>query len=91
YASGRVSADIESVEVSFEGKPVAVELAPIPENLIERFRIRRPFKFFIAFFEGVRDGGIVTVTARDEDGRAVAQRRSRVVVFPRDLLSGKDR
>jgi RNA polymerase sigma-70 factor (ECF subfamily) len=91
YASGRVSDDVESVEISFEGKPVAVELTPIPEDLIERFRIRRPFKFFIAFFEDPREEGIVTVTARDADGRVVAQRRSKVVVFPADLLSGKDR
>jgi RNA polymerase sigma-70 factor, ECF subfamily len=91
YASGRVSDDVESVEISFEGKQVAVELTPIPEDLIERFRIRRPFKFFITFFEDVRDGGIVTVIARDGEGRVVAQRRSKVVVFPADLLSGKDR
>jgi hypothetical protein len=70
---------------------VAVELTPIPEDLIERFRIRRPFKFFIAFLEDAGDGGIVTVSARDADGRVVAQRRSRVVAFPDDLLSRLDR
>lgn len=89
YTSGRVSSYVESVEVSFDGKPVAVELAPIPQDLIERFQIRRPFKFFIAFFTDVRGGGIVTVTARDDEGLVVAQRRSRVIDFP--LFSGRDR
>lgn len=76
YASGRVSADIDSVEVEFNGEPVAVELTPVPENLIERFHIRRPFKFFIAFLERARHGGTVTVTARDAGGRAIARRKS---------------
>lgn len=75
YASGRVSDDIEAVEVSFNGESVPVELTPIPEELIERFQIRRPFKFFIAFLEDFRQGGVVVVTARDGDGRAVVSRK----------------
>jgi hypothetical protein len=75
FASGRVSDDIEEVEVRFNGESVPVELTPIPEDLIERFGIRRPFKFFIAFLEDFRQGGTVVVTARDASGRATIQRR----------------
>lgn len=90
YASGRVSDDIETVEVSFNGKSVPVELTPIPDDLIERFRIRRPFKFFIAFLEDFRRGGIVVVTARDASGRTVV-RRKLLPGFPEWSIPGEDR
>lgn len=80
YASGRVSADVASVEVRFEGRPVPVQLSAVPTDLIERFRIKRPFKFFIAFPPDSRQGGRLIVLARDEAGRVVGRRRG--VVMP---------
>jgi hypothetical protein len=76
YASGRVSDDVDSVEVEFDGRPAAVELTPIPADLVARFQIRRPFKFFIAFIDHARHGGTVTVTTRDAAGQALARRTS---------------
>lgn len=89
-ASGRVSEDIETVEVRFDGEPVPVELTPIPEHLIERFAIRRPFKFFIAFLEDFRQGGMVVVTARDAAGRATVQRKL-LPGYPEWSIPGEDR
>ncbi|MBS1878363.1 MAG: hypothetical protein JST31_02510 [Actinobacteria bacterium] len=72
YASGLVSADVAAVEVAINGHPIPVELKPIPASLIARFQIRRPFKFFIAFFGP--GPGRLTVTARDAAGRRLAER-----------------
>lgn len=68
FASGRVSDDVASVQVKLNGRPLPVQLQPIPADLIERFAIRRPFKFFIAFLDDQASGKI-TVTARDTTGR----------------------
>lgn len=78
YASGRVSEDVDAVEVELDGRPASVELAEIPAELVERFAIRRPFKFFIAMLDGARRGGILTVTARSGSGEVIAERRRRL-------------
>lgn len=80
FAAGRVSADVASVEVTLDGRPLPVELRPIPADLIEGLHIRRPFKFFIAFFDFRRSGRLVA-TARDADGRVLARRRTRAFEF----------
>ena len=79
YLSGRVSEDVAAVEIEVNAEPVAVELRPIPEDLIERFAIRRPFKFFFASLPGAEHGGLLTLTARDASGEAVAERRRRLI------------
>lgn len=79
YLTGRVSEDVAAVEVEIDGRPVSVELRSIPEELIERFAIRRPFKFFFASLPGAQHGGLLTVTARDAGGQAVAERRRRLI------------
>lgn len=79
FASGRVSEDIATVEIEVNGEPIAVELRPIPEELIERFAIRRPFKFFFASLPGAEHGGLLTLTARDATGKPVAERRRRLI------------
>lgn len=83
YAYGRVSDDIRAVDIEINGSAIPVELRAIPAGLIERFHIRRPFKFFIAFFDPALHGGRMTVTARDTGGRPVAQRTSVLSNFPR--------
>lgn len=82
FASGRVSDDIATVDFEVDGRAVPVELRSIPADLVERFQIRRPFKFFVAFIEGARPGAAVTVTARDSEGRPVARRTSTLSGFP---------
>ncbi len=81
FASGRVSADVASVEVTLDGGPLPVELRSIPAELIDGLRIRHPFKFFIAFF-GIRRSGELTATARDADGRVLARRKLPAPAFP---------
>jgi hypothetical protein len=84
YSSGRASADVESIEMQFNGSPVDVELAAIPEDLLYRLKIETPFKFFIAFLPGGARGGSLTINARDSDGNVVARKESLVP----DLLAG---
>lgn len=89
FVSGRVSNDIDAVEIEVNGKPVAVELQPIRGELIERFAIRRPFKFFFASLAGAEHGGLLTLTARDASGKAVAERRRGLVgLVGSELLLG---
>ncbi|MGE0066141.1 MAG: hypothetical protein AB7T48_02205 [Solirubrobacterales bacterium] len=78
YASGRVSEDVDAVEFRLDGQSTSVELVEIPEELIERFAIRRPFKFFIAMLDNARRGGTLTVTARAGSGEVVAERHRRL-------------
>lgn len=73
--SGRTAASIASVEVELNGTPIAVELVSIPKEFVERFRLGRPFKFFIAFLGGRVGGGTLTITARDDSGRVLATRQ----------------
>lgn len=49
YVAGRVSADVDSVKVEFDGKAVPVELTPVPKSLTDRLGIEAPFKLFIGF------------------------------------------
>lgn len=79
HVSGRVSSEVDSVEVDFNGEPVPVDLAPIPAELIDRFQIRRPFKFFIALLRNGERGGPVTITARDAAGQVLARRKTRAI------------
>lgn len=81
HLSGRVSDEVDSVEVEFHGRPVRVDLAPIPDELIERFQIRRPFRFFIAFMRDAERGGPVAITARDSAGRPLDHRRTVIPDF----------
>lgn len=84
YTSGRASADVESIEVRFNDRPVDVELVPIPSDLLDRLKIEMPFGFFIAFLPDGARGGPLTISARDEQGDVVAQKE---VLVP-DLLAG---
>jgi hypothetical protein len=81
HISGRVSDEVDSVEIEFQGSPVQVDLAPIPNELIEQFRIRRSFKFFLAFMRDAERGGPVTITARDAAGRPLDHRRTVIPDF----------
>lgn len=54
----------------------------IPADLIDRLQIEGPFKFFIAFLDCDLRSGTSTVTARDAEGRAVAQRTSTFLGAP---------
>ena len=78
FVSGRASADVASVAIEVAGRPVPVALRPIPAQLIERLHIRRPFTFFIAFFDGRQ--GRVEVIARDASGQIVATRSAKAPV-----------
>ena len=68
---------VATVEVEQDGRPVEVELSPIPADLIERLDLRRPFSFFIAFPGHAEHRGSLEVTARDSDGRVLARYRMR--------------
>jgi hypothetical protein len=76
YVAGRASAAVSSVQARFEGRPAAVELVSVPEELVRRLHLGRPFKFFIAFFEHASRGGTATVTARDATGRVLGRSSS---------------
>ena len=66
---GRASADVASVEVSLDGHKLPVQLRPVPDWLIQRLQIRRPFKFFIAVLRQAPRARRLTVVARDAGGR----------------------
>ncbi|MEZ5076685.1 MAG: hypothetical protein R2725_04505 [Solirubrobacterales bacterium] len=78
YTTGRTSMEVESVDVRFNGSLVSSELAPIPEQLIGRLGIEKPFKFFIAFLPNAGHGGNLTVTALDADGEELERKAERV-------------
>ncbi|MBS1879579.1 MAG: hypothetical protein JST31_08710 [Actinobacteria bacterium] len=75
FFDGRVSARAAKVEAEVDGRPVPLDVKPIPEALVRRFRLEQPFSFFIAFLPPIlREGGRLTVTARRADGSVLARR-----------------
>jgi hypothetical protein len=85
FFDGRVSARAEKVEAEVDGRPVPVEVKPIPEALVRRFRLEEPFSFFVSFLPtSVREGGKLTVTARRADGTVLASRSKALPNFERD-------
>lgn len=74
FFTGRTSDRVESVEIEFRGRQMPVKLVPVAPELIERFGIARPFKFFIAFLPDGRRGGEIEVTARDADGNLLSRK-----------------
>ena len=72
---GRVSEDVKSVEVEFDGQVVEADLVEVDEALIDRFNFAHPFSVFSAFFSEVGEGGRAQVTARDEAGNEIASQR----------------
>ena len=82
---GRVSADVESVEVSFNG-PLETQLIPVDEALAEELGIEHPFQVFAAFATEARHGGMIEIIARDETGNEVAHFRRRQF----DLVADND-
>lgn len=78
YTTGRVSMDVASVDVLFDGSPVKTELAVVPVDLVGQMGIEEQFKFFIAFLPDAADGGELILTARDKDGEALASKATSV-------------
>lgn len=73
FISGRVSEDVASVKVEFEGRSIPVELSPVPAALAKGLGLPGAFKTFVAFFPHAGHGGRVAVTASDRTGAAVAE------------------
>jgi hypothetical protein len=71
HATGRVGPDVTTVEAEVNGRPVAVQLRPVPADLRRRFHLGPPFSFFVGFFDGAARGGTVEVTARGGDGQVL--------------------
>lgn len=71
--AGRVSEDVESVDVDFNGRLVETELTPVPTEVVDALGMEAPFKVYVAFIEDFTRGGVVEVTARDQVGSAAAQ------------------
>jgi hypothetical protein len=69
--NGRVSADVESVDVLFEGRTIEAEVVPVEEEVREALGFDRPFKTYVAFITDFRHGGTAEIVARDGDGQAV--------------------
>jgi hypothetical protein len=81
--SGRVSPDVESVRIAFDGRPVPVDVEEPPPALLEELGFRHPFKVFAAFPTGTGRGGTLTVAAM-KGGVAVA--RAEPIELPGTLL-----
>jgi hypothetical protein len=74
FFTGRVTSRASSLEATIGGRPIPVEVKPIPAALIHRFRLEEPFNFFISFLPtSIRNGGELVVTARDADGKVLAR------------------
>lgn len=82
FASGRVSDEVATVDFEVDGRSLPVELRAIPADLIERFDISRPFKYFVVFLDGDLRKGEVTVTARGAAGEALATRTESLLGAP---------
>ncbi|MEZ5076565.1 MAG: hypothetical protein R2725_03880 [Solirubrobacterales bacterium] len=78
HVSGRVSSAVKEVEATFRGRPIPVELRPVPPELLDRFGLDTPFSFFIGFFRDQLRGGPVEVTARGESGGVLGQAKRRL-------------
>ena len=83
---GRVSADVASVVVTFNGSELETQVTVVSEELADEVGIEHPFKVFAAFSrQSVAHGGLIQVTARDEDGEEVAQFSRNLV----DMAAGR--
>lgn len=74
--SGRVGPRVAVVEARVDGRPVPVQLRPIPAGLRERLGLGGPFGFFVGFFSGTPRGGTVEVTARAAGGEPLGRART---------------
>ncbi|MBN9622137.1 MAG: hypothetical protein J0H06_04140, partial [Actinobacteria bacterium] len=72
---GQASMAVASLEARLDGRPIAVELVPIPAELVDRFHFGRRFRFFIVFMHGDQGGGTLSITARDAGGKVLARRK----------------
>jgi hypothetical protein len=71
HVTGRVGPAVNAVEVTVNGRPIAVQLRPVPADLRRRFHLGPSFSFFVGFFHGAARGGSVEVTARGADGQVL--------------------
>jgi hypothetical protein len=76
HVTGRVGPAVTAVEAEVNGRPVAVQLRPVPADLRRRFHLGPPFSFFVGFFDGVARGGSVEVTALGVDGQVLGHANS---------------
>lgn len=76
HVTGRVGPEVSAVEARVNGRPVPVQLRPVPADLRRRFDLGPPFSFFVGFFDGAARGGWVEVTARGADGTVLGHARS---------------
>lgn len=90
YLSGRVGPKVASVKATVDGREIPVQLRPVPKALRERFRLGRPFSFFVGFFSGVARGGTVEVTARGADGAVLGHARKQMIdrVASKEMMCG---
>lgn len=78
HVTGRVGRAVTAVEAEVNGRPVAVQLRPVPADLRRRFDLGPPFSFFVGFFDEAARGGWVEVTARGADGKILGHARSKL-------------
>lgn len=76
HLTGRVGPEVTAVEARVDGRPVPVQLRPVPADLRRRFDLGAPFSFFVGFFDEVARGGRVEVTTRNADGKVLGHARS---------------
>jgi hypothetical protein len=71
---GRISDDVDSVRVSFDGRRQPVQIVEPPRRLFEQLGFNRTFRVFASFPSGTH-GGRLTVEAL-KDGRRVGRRET---------------
>lgn len=76
HVTGRVGPTVTAVEARVNGRPVPVQLRPVPADLRRRFDLGPPFSFFVGFFDEAARGGWVEVTARGANGKVLGHARS---------------
>lgn len=85
HLSGRAGPRVAAIEATVNGREIPVQMRPVPDHLLERFDLGRPFSFFIGFFSGVPRGGTVEVMARGADGEVLGRAKTELV----DLVESK--
>jgi hypothetical protein len=78
HVTGRVGPAVTAMEAEVNGRPVAVQLRPVPADLRHRFHLGPPFSFFVGFFDRAARGGSVEVTARGADGQVLGHAKSEI-------------
>ncbi|MFT3866387.1 MAG: hypothetical protein QM729_19175 [Solirubrobacterales bacterium] len=73
---GRLSSDVETARVEFDGRPVPVRVVEPSVAVFKKLGFHRTFKVFAAFPEGTERGGVLTVVAI-EDGVPVGHVEAR--------------